>query len=133
MNNIYFYTWYVLYRFFKKNNRTGVNSSFAAVCFLSLLMSINLLPIVIYSGGLIYHEAIAMVYVKSFFVLIPVVAINYFFIMRNRKSDEVEIFFDGQRDLNQKNGGLVLLAWVYIIGSLAMGWYLSQHIGKTVQ
>ncbi len=130
MNNIYYYTWYLLCRFCKKINTPQVNPSFAAVCLLSFLMAINLLPIVNFSGGLIYRQSVGMANVKDGLVLMLLVAINSVFILRNKKSIRIEAFFDEQHALNKRSNVMVLLAWAYIIGSVVMGGYVSLHMGK---
>lgn len=127
MNNLYYYTFYLLYKFSRRIKKDDKSPAFTAVMLISTPMFLNLLSVIIFFGGFSYHEAKAKITLLCTFIVVPFVGLNYYFLMGNKKNEEIIAFFDEKYKYKKHNVGLTLLVVAYFIVSSVVCIYLAKH------
>ena len=123
MDNIYNFFFYITAKVSQKINSKDKDFAFTAVVFVSLCMISNILALLF----LFMNNDIKNLWSKMFAILItlPLVGLNWFFLMRNGKSENIISYYNEKyADIAYNKISLVLIS-LYIIFSFSSVFYLA--------
>ncbi len=135
MNNVYYYAFYILTKFFTRINKNDKDPAFTSLMILSTPTFLNLLSIIIAFNGISNHESQSRVSIISFFTVLPIVGINYLILIFNKKREKIISFFDEQ-DKNPNYLKVAIISFYFILSftlciHLAIKNSVKEQNGKT--
>lgn len=133
MNSLYYYTFYVFAKLARKINRKDKSPDFTAVLWISIPMFLNILSVIIYFGGVSYHESRNKVWLLAIFVALPIILVNYFLLNKNNKSQMILSYYDNKYASKKQNLWIVTLIIFYIVVTFGVCFFLAyqnrKHLG----
>lgn len=135
MNNLYYYTFYLMVRLVKCLNKKDDSPHFGAVMLLSSTMFFNVCSILILLNAKLRNSWTmnllnsSSVKITCLTIMIIIGILNYMALMDNFKSDRIIKFFNEKFKTNKQNNVKVALIIAYNILSILTGIYLSYLIG----
>ena len=128
MKNIYYYSFYFLSAFIKIVNKRNKDYAFSGMAFLVMLMTFNVFTILSFT---IKYEIIEInPYILSIFIMLPLMGINYYFLISNNKSRGIINLYEEKWKL-KKNDFIYLIVFLFyvIISILSCGYaaYLIKN------
>src|SRR6218665_114787 len=90
MNNLYFYTYYLFMRFFKRVNPKDLDTTFTGMSLLSMLIGIIIFSLFSLVGKPLLTKSNTLL--VSLMIAVPVLLINYFLLYR--RSEKITEYYD---------------------------------------
>jgi hypothetical protein len=125
MNNIYYYAFYLLANLARRIKKSDKDFAFTGLMLLSTPMFLNALSIITLLGGIAYQEKKSTLNILSFLVVLSIVAINYFFLLRGKKSGLILAFFE-EKCKTKHNLWQIIAVVAYFIFSIVSFIYVAK-------
>ena len=135
MDNLYYYTFYLLIKVAKRLNKKDDSPNFGGLMILSSTIFFNFCSILVLMtkklGNSFAIELLKPSHVRltCFTIMIVTGIINYMVLMYDHKADRIIEFFNEKFKIQKQNKVKVVLIIVYNILSIIIGIYLSYLIG----
>lgn len=135
MNNLYYYTFYLMVKVAKRLNKKDESPNFGGLMILSSTIFFNVCSLLIllttkfgnsWATNLLNPSNVK---VTCLAIMIVIVVLNYMVLMYDHKSDKIIEFFNEKFKTEKRNKAKVFLITAYNILSIITGIYLSYLIG----
>lgn len=127
MDNYYFYCFYILAKFAHKVKKDDKDFAFTALMLLSTPMFLNILAIILVLGGFKNMHNKSSVYLLSIFIVAPVVAVNYYFLMRRNRNEKIIKYYDEKTLREGVKSVMSVLFLLYFIISILLTVHLATR------
>src|SRR4051794_19448190 len=127
MNNIYYYTFYLLTNQARKINSKDKDPVITGMIWLSLPIFLNVESLFMLANGTHYHESEGQVFIKIGTMGLSVLLINYYLLIRNKKYQQIIEFFDEKYKHTKHNTLTILLIIIFFVFSFASCIYIAKQ------
>ena len=121
MNNLYFYTYYLFMRFFKRVNPKDLDTTFTGMSLLSMLIGIIIFSLFSLVGKPLLTKSNTLL--VSLMIAVPVLLINYFLLYR--RSEKITEYYDKKYQNKPHSMLIIILIIVFVIIVFVGGGYLA--------
>ena len=122
MDNIYNFFFYIVAKVIGKINKQNADPAFSSVGFISMCFISNLMVLIF---SIAKYDTVVNPSLLSLFIAIPTIIFNWYFLMRNGKSENIISYYD-EKYANKiyKKRSLIFIS-LYIIFSFISVFYLG--------
>lgn len=118
---------YLLGRLVHKIRKDDEDFAFTALILISIPIGLNVLSVMMLLNGIEYRASKQTNFFLALFIFVPIVAINYFLLMRNNNHEKIMSYFREKYKDTNHSFLVILLIVIYIIASISLCVYLAQQ------
>ncbi len=126
VRNFYYYSFYFLAESIRKVNKNNKDYLFSGVAFLSMLMMLNTFTIIY----LIFRYNVKAInpYLLSLCIAIPLLGLNYYFLLRNNRGKEIVELCKKNKTLIKTYYLNLVMFILYVVVTFASTGYIAYLI-----